>query len=982
MNAVASLTLSPEHFAAAFPFHVAFDPNMVVRQVGGSLTRLCPTLSPGSQFNDQIQITYPAAAVNYDAIRQNPGMLFILELPAQAVRLRGQMVHVAEQNVIIFLGSPWITEPSEMKRLGLTFTDFALHDPVADLLQVMQSQAMVLADTCKLADRLATQRTELRTANAALKAEMAERLAAEMELREREDRFQTLLEAASEAIVIVDDTGCIVLVNASAEALFGYPRDALVGQPVEVLLPDNWAGLHKQHRTGYMMNPHTRPMGGGLTLTGRRKDGSHLPLEISLSSIKTQSGTLVMSFITDITERRRTAEELQSQRDFALQVMSNMGQGLTVTDSSGKYEYVNQAFAQLLGYAPNLLIGRAANEFILPDDRDRFAHTHTLLREGRTNNQEVRLRHAGGEPVHVLFTCVPRMRDGRFLGSITVVTNMAERKQIEQALEWARDRALEASRLKSDFLANMSHEIRTPLNSIIGVAEMLGSTPLDHEQREFAHIIHESGNALLALINDILDFSKIEAGRLDIERRPFDLRRCIESALDVLAPKAYEKDLELAYLIEEPAPHTIVGDETRLRQILLNLLGNAVKFTQRGEVTLTVNAHPLTTADHTIELHFAIHDSGVGIPVEGQAHLFESFSQVDTSTTRKYGGTGLGLAISRRLCDAMGGRMWVESLGIAGKGASFFFTLPTREPLADTPAQMGATHALPVSHRALQDKHMVLVLGTHGTATQWRSLTLQAQTWGMDVRFCTQIDELAAWRAAGKRVDVAVIDEQLLNTADGLTNAIVPSMTGLPWLVLAPVGQYSPADGVTIASYLSKPVKSTQWQKALVQAVGGAHPLVRSAESAVNLFDKEFARRIPLRILVVEDNPVNQIVIQRILERLGYRAAIAANGTVALATMRNEPYDMVLMDMQMPDMDGLETTRHIRESERQANPERPPVMIIALTANAQSGDRDACLAAGMNDYLSKPIQVAELRHAIERSAAVHKPDQAITASAW
>jgi PAS domain S-box-containing protein len=387
---------------------------------------------------------------------------------------------------------------------------------------------------------------------------------------------------------------------------------------------------------------------------------------------------LVMAFITDVTERRRAADELQSQRDFAQQVMNTMGQGLTVSDARGRYEYVNPAFARMIGQTPNATIGRSILDFAAPEERDRFARSHALLRAGRMVSEEVTLYDVNGRPLPVLLTCVPRLRN------ITVVTDLAERKQIEQAIEWARDRAIEASRLKSDFLANMSHEIRTPLNSIIGLSEMLGAMPLGQTEREYTEIILESGKALLALIDDILDFSKIEAGKMVLEQRPLDLRQCVEGALDVVSPRALQKGLDLAYLIEDTTPQYIVGDGTRLRQILLNLIGNAVKFTERGEVTLAVRAVPLdpTPGGHKLgdyELHFAVQDTGLGIPQERQERLFQSFSQVDASTTRRYGGTGLGLAISRRLCEAMGGVMWVESAGIPGQGATFHFTLPVKE---------------------------------------------------------------------------------------------------------------------------------------------------------------------------------------------------------------------------------------------------------------------------------------------------------------
>ena len=954
MNTTPQVGLPPDLFAAAFPFHLVIDQALTLRQIGTGLAHTCPTLQAGESVERCLRILHPDVSLEFEAIHARRAALYILELVPNQVRLRGQMIYLPADGLLVFLGSPWLTDPSDLDRLGLSLNDFALHDPVVDLLQLVQSQTLALADTRRLADRLAAQGSELRAANAALKAEIAERQAVEAELRRREHRFHTLLESASEAIVIARADGSIVLANQRAEQLFGYTREELIGRPVEILMPAHMRGRHTAHRESYVQAPHTRSMGGGLHLLGTHKDGRSIPLEISLSSIETREGVLVMSFITDVTERRRVAEELQAQRDFALQIMRTMGQGLAVTDADGCYEYVNEAFARMLGRPLDALIGRDPREFAYDEDMSVFEQLHQTITSGHPANAEVRLLDAQGVIRHALFTCVPRQRDGVHRGAITVVTDLAERKQLEQALEWARDRALEASRLKSDFLANMSHEIRTPLNSILGMAEMLRTTPLSEVQHEFAGIIYESSNALLALVNDILDFSKIEAGKLVLEQQPFPLARAVESALDVVAASAAGKNIELAYIVDPETPPMVVGDENRLRQILLNLVGNAIKFTDSGEVTLHVDAHPRVIAASTGVVHFAVRDTGIGIAPALQERLFQTFTQVDASNRRKFGGTGLGLAISRRLCEAMGGQMWVESAGVPGRGATFHFTIQvaTGEPA-------GAWHT--VDTALLRDRRVFLLLGNGGSAVQWESIARQAEREGMQVRFGSSLAELMAWHDANAPVDCVMIDQvdlaRLPRSALETTLAQVP---GAFWVVLAPLGHQHLLDHSLRGGYLPRPVKSGQLFAMLLRACGVPPPVPAAHE--------ERAHNGRVRhVLVVEDNPVNQIVARRILERLGCTVECASSGIEALGRVRERHYDLVLMDMQMPQMDGAETTQRLRALEAATG--SPPVTIVALTANALSEDRATCLAAGMNDYLSKPIQIGELRRLLDRMAA-------------
>lgn len=780
------------------------------------------------------------------------------------------------------------------------------------------------------------------------------------------EEYRRLFEAVPQPMWVYDvETLRFLAVNDATVRAYGYARDEFLAMTISQVHPADAlaAGMYRH----------------------RRKDGGEVWAEVTSHALEFQGRPARMVVAADVTERRSMEEALRESKRFAERVADHSTSIVYVLDLDAMtFDYCNRAAAEFLGLDAEEVRVLGADflpTVVHPEDLP-YMQAHldefTPVPDGQVVEAELRFRHAGGEwrwlwSREVVFRRRPDGTPVQIMGTAQDVTDrkrnaaaLQERKdQLEaQTLELiaARDEALASTRAKSEFLANMSHEIRTPMNGVLGVTGLLLDTPLSDEQREYAQTIRGSGEALLTVINDILDFSKVESGHMTVEQVPFDLRATLEEVGDLLGPAAHAKDLELACVIPPDFPRHFQGDPVRLRQVLLNLGGNAVKFTERGEVTLA--AKLLHESDTHAEVRLSVRDTGIGIPPERQGAVFEAFTQADGSTTRRYGGTGLGLTICRQLTELMGGRIMLESE--PGHGSTFSLTLTLRKEagLSSLPP------ALPASVRGAR------VLIVDDNATNRLILREQLASWGgrpEGVETAAQALQRLRAGLAGDPFRLALLDMNIPDMeGEALAQVIQddPVLSGLPLILLSSSGTRLATQEVQAKGFsavLAKPVRQTPLFHALVQALQD-RPAVPSKPSSSP--DPGLAEDSPLdlRVLLAEDNPVNQMVAIRLLEKWGCRIDPVGTGRAALEAWAIGDYDVILMDIQMPEMDGLEATAQLRRQEATTGGHVP---IIAMTAHTMDGDRERCLATGMDDYVSKPVQPPRLYAALKRLALGH-----------
>lgn len=685
-----------------------------------------------------------------------------------------------------------------------------------------------------------------------------------------------------------------------------------------------------------------------------RSNGECCIIDRMKSPIRNSHGEIVgvQVLFWDVTEGVAAKQALRASEAYYQSLVESLPLSVFRKDAEFRLMFGNKRFCDTIGLSLEQFNGKTDFDLFPYDLAAKYRHDDTeILETGKTIEDVEEILHPDGQRYYIqTLKCPVRDAEDHIIGIQGMFWDVSDKKRAEEALLRAKEAADAASKAKSDFLANMSHEIRTPMNAVIGMTELLLDTELTSSQREYLSIVHESGEALLTLINDVLDFSKIEAGKFELDRAPFDIRETLGDTMKSLAVRASRAKLELAFEVARDVPQMLEGDYARLRQIIINLVGNAIKFTPSGEVVLTVSCDSFTSG--SASLHFSVTDTGIGIPADKLECIFEEFQQVDSSTTRTYGGTGLGLAISSRLVELMGGRIWVESE--LGEGSTFHFT-----------ANLGiADEAL---QKARQQTDLVAdlpVLIVDDNSTNRRILKEILSNWGMLPTVASNAQEafrmLTAARTQGKPIRLLLSDVNMPDV-NGFTLAEWirddPTLDSTLIIMLTSGGREGDGDRrerLKVAARLMKPLKQSELFDAIVTTLGVDVMRVAFREPDVSPTTSGVR---PLNILLAEDNVANQKLAVGVLNRQGHTVTVAQTGQAALRAWESQAFDVILMDVQMPEMDGLEATSAIRQLEQRTGAHIP---IIAMTAHAMSGDRERCLAAGMDEYLSKPIRARQI----------------------
>jgi PAS domain S-box-containing protein len=824
-------------------------------------------------------------------------------------------------------------------------------------------------------------------------------------LQDAEARTRAILDTAAEGIFTLDEDGTVASFNAAAARIFGYASEEVVGRPVGLLLPG--ADGERLCREARPPEQAGEQAVFRAEVQGRRKDGTALALDLAASAVSVGQGRTLTAIARDLSERRRAEQALDQERHLLHTLMDHLPDNIYFKDAASRFLRINRALAERFGLKdPAEAVGKTDFDYFTGEHARRaFADEQAIVRTGEpVIGLEEKETWPDGHETWASTTKMPlRDRGGAICGTFGISRDITDRKRAQVELQRAKEAAEAASRAKSEFLANVSHEIRTPMNGILGMTELALDTDLTEEQRDYLETVKSSADALLAVINDILDFSKIEAGMLDLERTDFPLRDSLGDTLKTLAQRAHHKGLELACHIAPEVPDPLVGDPHRLRQIVVNLVGNALKFTEQGEVVVEVSkiestddtdksalsVSSVSSVDSmpprsTVCLHFEVHDTGIGIPADKQQVIFHAFEQVDSSTTRRYGGTGLGLAIASRLVGMMGGRMWVESE--LGRGSTFHFNVrfdvrqgPAAPQLPRPPRDLQGLPILVVDDNATNRRILEEMLGNWHLAPT--AVASAAAAWALLQRAQDDGDPFALVVLDGHMPDVDgfTLAGRIKGTAELADTALLMlTSAGQP-------GDISRCRDLGIAAYLTKPVKQSDLFNCLVNILGATLRRTEPPETPA----AEPAPARPLRVLLAEDNAVNQKLAVRLLEKRGHQVVVAGNGREALAAIFGEgtgvggqgsgvreeslltpdpcpltpvPFDVVLMDVQMPEMGGFEATAVIRQRERTSGGHLP---VIAMTAHAMKGDRERCLEAGMDGYVAKPVQARALYQAIE-----------------